>query len=170
MVQVVQPLLSVEEPLVLSGDTIIHILHGETNVMGKVLKCFLYVQDPSPGVGPRVKAHIASLMCSSQRSTIKPPSLPSTGVSPPLARFLLWEGWTTSYFPLSYLGVRGREKDEKASRMGSLAPRSLWKSSLLRELEEQFGLFLFQGSRGCTPLDDPKPPQTDLSMPEKRPI
>ena len=37
-VQVVQPLLLGEEPPVLSGDVIIHILHWEADSVGKVLE------------------------------------------------------------------------------------------------------------------------------------
>ena len=38
VVQAVQPLPLVEEPLVLSGDAIVHVLHGEADAVGKVLE------------------------------------------------------------------------------------------------------------------------------------
>ena len=64
MVQVVQPVLLIEEPLILDGDSIVHVLHWEADAVGKFLECVLDVDYPSSSVSLWIESHIVSLACS----------------------------------------------------------------------------------------------------------
>ena len=165
-VQAIHPLIFSEAPPFLSGDIIVHMMHGEADAVGKVLEGFFIFDHISLGVSLRVEANIETwhLLLA---SAIKPPSMRA---SPPSARFLLLEGWSADCLPLSCLGG-----EEGKGRAGS---GDKFIGSLLCMEEESVGevggatwvVFCWGATWGRAPLDDLKPPLIDSSIPEKCPI